>query len=59
MALQIDRVDTQMEILSERGGGDTARGDFNVPDAALRERLRPMVIDILEEEIQRLRREAG
>ena len=59
MTLHIDQVETQMEVLGDSGGGEAARGDFSVSDAVLRERMRPIVLEILEEEIQRLRREAG
>lgn len=59
MTLHIDQVDAQMEILANRSSGETTLDVFNAPDTVLRERLRPIVLEILEEEIQRLRREAG
>jgi len=70
MPLQIDRVDTEIEILrkestdapgasaSGSGGGAetlaTVRGR-----AALREKLRPIVMEILNDELMRIKRKVG
>jgi hypothetical protein len=59
MALHIDRVNTEMEVVPSGESGGTTRGDFSGSDSTLLERLRPIVLEILEEELQRLRREAG
>lgn len=71
MPLRIDRVDTEIEILRKAedggaapdagtasGGGDetlsTLRGR-----AALREKLRPIVMEILNDELARIKRKVG
>ena len=59
MALHIDRVNTQIEVVPSGGSADTTSRNFNGSDSALLERLRPIVLEIMEEELQRLRREAG
>jgi hypothetical protein len=64
MPLQIDRVETEMDVLpaGERGAaGPGARGQtgWAGTDAALKERLRRIVLEILNEELERLRRRQG
>jgi hypothetical protein len=59
MALQIDRVNTQMDVLPSGQDSDTVNAYTNVTDSDLLERLRPLVIEIMAEEMDRLRREAG
>jgi hypothetical protein len=68
MPLRIDRVDTDIEILrkatpdgasdaSSGGGAETLsalRGG-----AALREKLRPIVVEILNDELARIKRKVG
>lgn len=66
MPLRIDRVDTEVEILRKEessvspgsGGGEatleTVRGR-----AELREKLRPIVMEILNDELTRIRRKVG
>lgn len=69
MALRIDRVDTEIEILrKETGDGSPAAGGSVGGEeslatvrgrAALREQLRPIVLEILEDELARLKRKVG
>jgi hypothetical protein len=70
MVLRIDRVDTEIEILRKEAEGGanlgaviggsgsdplaTARGR-----AELREKLRPIVIEILNDELTRIKRKIG
>ena len=57
MALSVDRVAVAMDIAPEAPG---RAGPAPPPtDAALRERLRPIVLEILAAELERLRREQG
>jgi hypothetical protein len=60
MPVYIDRVETEMDVLpaaaAATGGGPAAPGGA---DAALKERLRPVVLEILQEELDRLRRKQG
>lgn len=53
MPLDVDRVSLTMDM-----GGDAARRR-PMSDAELRERLRPVVIEILSTELERLRRQQG
>lgn len=61
MPLHIDRVDTELDVTPadhtrrRRGAGDMFEGT----ETELLERLRPLVLQILEEELDRLRRERG
>lgn len=60
MPLRIDRVDTELEVTHP--GNPPGRPEPAVlsgSDAELLERLRPIVLRILEEELERLRREHG
>jgi hypothetical protein len=68
MPLRIDRVDTEIEILRKEAGGNadasaapggaealaTVRGRN-----ALREQLRPLVMEILTDELTRMKRKIG
>jgi hypothetical protein len=60
MPVHIDRVETEMDVLPAAaagpGGGPPLPGGA---DAALKERLRPIVLEILQEELDRLRRKQG
>jgi hypothetical protein len=68
MPLRIDRIDTEIEILrKDAGGGGSA---INVGGGSetlaavrgrveLREKLRPIVMDILNDELQRIKRHLG
>jgi hypothetical protein len=64
MPLHIDRVQTEMDIVpSGRGtdgtaGGLASRGGA-AADMELKERLRPLVLEILREELDKLRRQQG
>jgi hypothetical protein len=55
MPLDVDRVSLTMEL----GGADPRRPGSALTDAELRERLRPVVVDILNTELERLRRQQG
>jgi hypothetical protein len=67
MPLHIDRVETEMDVLPGGGeGGAAGPGDrgglvpgLTGPDSAFKERLRPLVLEILNEELERLRRRQG
>lgn len=70
MPLRIDRVETEIEILRKEanGGGATAGEPGSGGEetlgalrgrAALRERLRPIVLEILDEELARIKRKVG
>ncbi|HEX2572310.1 MAG TPA: hypothetical protein VH877_22385 [Polyangia bacterium] len=67
MPVRIDRIDTEMTVTPKkeaaeeadkrrepRRGGGGGLGEMS--DYALRERIKPMVLDILTEEIYRLKR---
>lgn len=58
MVLQINRVDTDVELLPEEPRSPGAEGLWgNMSPQELMARLRPLVLEILEVELQRLRRE--
>ena len=58
MVLQINRVDTDVELMPEELRPPTADGLWgNLSPQELMARLRPLVLEILETELQRLRRE--
>jgi hypothetical protein len=72
MPLRIDRVDTEIEILRKDAGAGA--GDASLSpgsgggsetlaavrgNAALRERLRPIVMEILNDELMRIQRKVG
>jgi hypothetical protein len=60
MPLRIDRVDTELEVTQP--GRLPTRPEpaaLSGSDTELLERLRPIVLRILEEELERLRRERG
>ena len=72
MPLRIDRVDTEIEILRKDAGGEASAADastssndgFIMPAtarerAALREKLRPFVLEILNDELMRIKRKVG
>lgn len=66
MPLHIDRVQTELEISPDAvasQGNARAVGDLygrsQASDAELKERLRPIVIQIIEEELDKLRRQQG
>ncbi len=68
MPLQIDRVETEMEVMRsaatdrpmgvERHAGDETLGALRGRNA-LRERLRPIVLEIMHDELDRIRRKVG
>jgi hypothetical protein len=67
MPLRIDRVDTEIEILrkpaTDAVGAGTGGGAETLATlrgrAALREKLRPIVMDILNDELARIKRKVG
>jgi hypothetical protein len=66
MPLRIDRVDTEIEIMrkeessaSPGGGGGTSTLEAVRGTAALREKLRPIVMEILNDELTRIHRKVG
>jgi hypothetical protein len=70
MPLRIDRVDTEIEILRKDSSGSDAtptagsEGGSETLSAvrgrsALREQLRPIVMEILNDELNRIRRKVG
>ena len=56
MALKVDRVDVAMDITPDESPAPASRP---LTDADLRGRLRPLVLEILAAEIDRVRREQG
>jgi hypothetical protein len=70
MPLRIDRVDTEIEILRKQAAGTddrTGEADGGGSEtlaavrgrAALREKLRPIVMEILNDELMRIKRKVG
>jgi hypothetical protein len=65
MPLRIDRVDTEIEIFRKEessvspGGGGTDTLETVRGRAALREKLRPIVMEILNDELTRIHRKVG
>jgi hypothetical protein len=56
MPLTIDRVAVSMDVVSDEPGSSSSRP---LTDVELRDRLRPVVLEILNAELERLRREQG
>jgi hypothetical protein len=68
MPVQIDRVDTEIEIQRKADGGtsgaaSTGGGDEVLASlrgtGALREKLRPIVLEIVQDELNRIKRKVG
>jgi hypothetical protein len=69
MPLRIDRVDTEIEILRKEAGGASGAGPgFGGGSetlsavrgrSELREKLRPIVMEILNDELMRIKRKVG
>lgn len=69
MTLRIDRVSTEIEILAKSSGdspevsdsSSVASEDLNTlrGRTALREKLRPIVMEILNDELMRIKRKVG
>ncbi|MBX3306647.1 MAG: hypothetical protein KF751_11420 [Nitrospira sp.] len=71
MPLRIDRVDTEIEILRKESNGVSESSTSPVGGggsetlaalrgrAALREKLRPIVMEILNDELMRIKRKVG
>jgi hypothetical protein len=72
MPLRIDRVDTEIEILRREAGGATGAAGTGAGSgggsetlatvrgrAELREKLRPIVMEILDDELARIKRKVG
>jgi len=68
MPLQIDRVDTEIQVMrsaatdaptaTERHAADETLGALRGTNA-LKERLRPIVLEIMHDELDRMRRKVG
>jgi hypothetical protein len=72
MPLRIDRVDTEIEILRKGAGGGASEASISPGSgggsetlaalrgsAELREKLRPIVMEILNDELMRIKRKVG
>jgi hypothetical protein len=72
MPLRIDRVDTEIEIFRKEAGAGASDASLGPGsgggsetlaavrgNAALRERLRPIVMEILNDELMRIQRKVG
>ncbi len=59
MAVQIDQVHTEVEVQPSGPAGPPVSSGINGIDRSMLERLRPMVLQILNEELERLRRQQG
>lgn len=71
MPLRIDRVDTEIEILRKDAGGCASESSLSPGSggsetvgsvrgrAELREKLRPIVMEILNDELMRIKRKVG
>jgi hypothetical protein len=59
MAVQIDQVHTEVEVQPSGSAGKPASSGMNGIDRSMLEMLRPMVLQILKEELERLRRQQG
>ena len=58
MALHIDRVNTEMDVVpSDRSRSNYMDNYLGGPDSILRDQLRQIVIEIIQEELERIRRE--
>jgi len=60
MALHVRKADVTMNILPPRPG-DTPAGAKNQPmdERTLRDRIRPLVLEIMQQELDQLRRQHG
>lgn len=56
MPLRIDRVAVSMDIVTDQPERESSRP---LTDLELRDRLRPVVLEIINAELERLRREQG
>ncbi|MBV8136016.1 MAG: hypothetical protein JO121_10355 [Deltaproteobacteria bacterium] len=72
MPLRIDRVDTEIEILRKDAGSSASGASASLGSgggsetlaavrgrAELREKLRPIVMEILNDELERIKRKVG
>jgi hypothetical protein len=59
MAVQIDQVNTEVEVQRFESAGPPVSAGMIGIDRSMLERLRPMVLQILNEELERLRRQQG
>lgn len=68
MPVHIDRVDTEIEIQRKAEGGSSDSGSTGGGDDmlgavrgrnALREKLRPIVLEIVRDELDRIKRKVG
>ncbi len=59
MVVQIDKVHSEVEVQPPGSAGKSASSGMNGIDRSMLEKLRPMVLQILKEELERLRRQQG
>jgi hypothetical protein len=59
MAVQIDNVHSEVEVRPSGSPDIPAKHGMNGIDRSMLEQLRPMVLQILKEELERLRRQQG
>ncbi|MGC1723524.1 MAG: hypothetical protein WA746_31475 [Isosphaeraceae bacterium] len=59
MPVQIDRVHSEVEVQRPSPASPPASSVMNGIDRSMLEQLRPMVLQILKEELERLRRQQG
>ena len=59
MSVQIDKVHTELEVQPSGSTRPGASSGMNGLDRTMLERLRPLVLQILTEELDRLRRQHG
>lgn len=59
MPLHIGRVETDLDVTPSAGTAVPSAAPDPAADAALRDRLRPLVIEILRDELDRIRRTQG
>ena len=60
MPLRIERVETELDMTGgQKGGASAGGGPADETDKQLKERLRPLVLEILRDELERLRRRQG
>lgn len=58
MPLQIDRVNTQVDVVPSGENGNTVTAYDSVSDSDLLERLKPFLIEIMKAEIDSILKEA-
>ena len=59
MPVQIDQVHSEVEVQRTGSAAAAVSSGMNGIDRSMLEKLRPMVLQILNEELERLRRQQG